>query len=61
MKRAACRSTSFQSPWDATLPADLDALAPSEPFCEILSGLSMREDKQPDVFHHFFGAQADAR
>jgi hypothetical protein len=50
-------NTSFQSPWDATMPADLDALAPSEPFRETLSGLSMREVKEPDVFHHFFGGR----
>ena len=49
-------STSFHSPWDATMPADLDALAPSEPFRETLYGLDMREVKEPDVFMHFFGA-----
>ena len=54
-------STSFQAPWDATMPADLEALAPSEPFRETLTGLSMREVIEPDVFQHFFGAQADAR
>jgi hypothetical protein len=51
-------STSFQqSPWHATMPADLDALPPSEPFRETLTGLSMREVKEPDVFHHFFGGR----
>ena len=50
-------STSFQSPWDATMPADLDALAPSEPFHETLTGLSMREVIEPEVFHHFFGGR----
>lgn len=51
-------STSFQqSPWDATMPADLDALAPSEPFRETLTGLSMREVVEPGVFHHFFGGR----
>ncbi|MEO8059983.1 MAG: hypothetical protein ABI671_16845 [Burkholderiales bacterium] len=51
-------STSFQpSPWDATMPADLDALAPSEPFRETLNGLSMREVIEPGVFHHFFGGR----
>ncbi|MEO8807894.1 MAG: hypothetical protein ABI433_17575 [Burkholderiaceae bacterium] len=57
-------STSFQasqSPWDATMPANLDALQPSEPFRETLNGLSMREVTEPDVFHHFFGGQAEAR
>ncbi len=48
-------STSFQAPWAATAPADLEALPPSEPFRETLSGLSMREVKEPDVFIHFFG------
>ncbi len=50
-------STSFHAPWDATMPADLDALAPSEPFRETLTGLSMREVVEPDVFHHFFGGR----
>jgi len=57
-------SSSFQpsqSPWDATMPADLDALQASEPFRETLNGLSMREVIEPDVFHHFFGSQAEAR
>lgn len=54
-------STSFQSPWDATMPADLDALPPSGPFHETLSGLAMREVIEPDVFHHFFGDQPGAR
>ncbi len=50
-------STAFHAPWDATMPADLDALPPSEPFRETLSGLAMREVKEPDVFLHFFGAR----
>lgn len=44
------------SPWDATMPVELDTLAPSEPFSESLSGLATREVLEPDVFRHFFGA-----
>lgn len=42
--------------WAETATADLEPLSPSEPFREVLSGLSMREVTEPDVFHHFFGA-----
>ena len=41
--------------WDNTAPADLEMLAPTEPFREALQGLSMREVREPDVFRHFFG------
>lgn len=41
--------------WTETMPASLDALAPSEPFRETLSGLATREVNEPDVFRHFFG------
>jgi hypothetical protein len=44
------------SPWDATLPVELDAVAPSQPFSEPLSGLATREVHEPGVFQHFFGA-----
>jgi hypothetical protein len=45
----------FNSAWDNTMPADLDALPPPEPFQETLSGLAQREVHEPDVFRHFFG------
>ena len=54
-------SVSSRSPWDATMPAEFDAIRPSEPFMEALNGLSMREVKEPDVFHHFFGPQSQSR
>ena len=52
------------SPWNSTLAATFDALPsapPSQPFREALSGLSMREVNEPDVFQHFFGAPARGR
>jgi len=52
-------STSFESPWGATMPAALDPAPVSQPFVERLDGLSMREVIEPDVFHHFFGPNAD--
>ena len=48
----------FSSAWDNTMPADLDVLAPTQPFQETLSGLVQREVLEPDVFRHFFGATA---
>ncbi len=49
----------FNSAWDNTAPADLDALPP-EPFQETLSGLVQREVHEPDVFRHFFGPRIPA-
>ena len=52
------------APWNSTLAASLDTLPPSppsQPFREALSGLSMREVNEPDVFRHFFGAPAFGR
>ena len=43
------------SAWDNTLPAELDPLAPEQPFQETLSGLVQRDVYEPDVFRHFFG------
>jgi hypothetical protein len=45
------------SSWADTAPADLDGpVTTSEPFREVLNGLSTREVTEPDVFRHFFGA-----
>jgi len=52
-------STSFDSPWGATMPAALDPTPMSQPFVERLAGLSTREVNEPDVFQHFFGPNAD--
>ena len=50
------RVASAGVPWDATRPAALDTpQLPSQPFCEALGGLAVREVHEPDVFHHFFG------
>ena len=52
------------APWNSTLAASLDTLPPappSQPFREALSGLSMREVNEPDVFQHFFGSFARGR
>ena len=54
-------SMSFDTPWSATMPVALDPPAPvSQQFVERLSGLATREVIEPDLFHHFFGPNADA-
>ena len=52
-------STSFDSPWSATMPVTLDPAPVSRPFVECLNGLATREVIEPDVFQHFFGPNAD--
>ncbi|MEP7298011.1 MAG: hypothetical protein ABI702_17640 [Burkholderiales bacterium] len=52
-------STSFDSPWGATMPAALDPAPVSQPFVERMVGLSTREVNEPDVFQHFFGPNAN--
>jgi hypothetical protein len=47
-------SSSFNSAWDATMPAAFDPLIESGPFVEPLHGLVTRELREPDVFRHFF-------
>ncbi len=49
-------SSGFGNTWNTTMAADFDAIPPSQPFRETLSGLQMREVNEPDVFQHFFGA-----
>lgn len=50
---------SVSSVWLETAPAALDPLVPSGPLMETeLGGLDAREIVEPDVFRHFFGAQA---
>ncbi len=51
---------SVVSAWDNTLPADLLAETPSQPFNETLSGLATREVYEPEVFRHFFGSPTPA-
>ena len=46
--------------WDNTMPADLLAVTPTQPFSETLRGLATREVMEPDVFRHFFGSGAAA-
>ncbi len=52
-------SASFESPWGETMPAALDVRPASQPFVERMAGLVTREVNEPDVFHHFFGPNAD--
>ena len=40
--------------WAETMPASLDALAPSDPFVEALPGMVLREVTEPDIFKLFF-------
>lgn len=47
-------SSGSGQPWDATLPASLDALPPPNPFREPLAGCAVREVADHDVFRHFF-------
>ena len=49
-------TSGFGTTWATTMPAELDAIPPSQPFRETLSGLGVREVNEPDVFQHFFGA-----
>ena len=50
----------FGGAWTDTMPAGLDAIAPSQPFREALRGLAIREVNEPEVFRHFFGSSAHA-
>ncbi len=49
------------SPWDATLPVELDEIPASQPLRESLRGLETREVLEPGVFQHFFGPLAPRR
>ena len=45
-----------QPAWMETVVSEFDMVAePSEPFEEVLPGLSMREVREPDIFQIFFG------
>lgn len=44
-----------QPAWMETVPSEMDLLEPSGPFQELLPGLSVREVREPDIFHIFFG------
>ena len=50
------RPAANHAPWDATRPAELDAVPPSQPFREPVNGMAIREVHEPDIFRHFFGA-----
>ena len=41
-------------PWDITMPAELDAPKPSQPFEEGVWGMATREVVEPQVFKHYF-------
>ena len=50
---------SFAPVWVETKPGELDPLIPSAPLRETeLGGLDSREIVEPDLFRHFFGANA---
>ena len=51
-------TSSFGTVWDNTMPAALDAIPASQPFCERIQGLATREVNEPGVFQHFFGADS---
>ncbi len=53
-----CEATPRGSPWDITMPAELDSPRPSQPFEEPLRGMAIREVIEPQVFSHFFGKPA---
>jgi len=53
-------SRGFAAAWDATMPAALDLMPPSQPFREPIEGLVTREVHEPGVFQHFFGPAAQA-
>ena len=44
-----------QPAWMETVPSEMGLLEPSEPFQELLPGLAVREVREPDIFHIFFG------
>ena len=44
-----------QPAWMETVVSEFDPAAPSQPFEEVLPGLSMREVHEPDIFQIFFG------
>ena len=50
------RRQRLQPVWTETVVSDFDMVAePSGPFEEVLPGLSVREVREPDIFHIFFG------
>ncbi len=44
-----------QPAWMETVVSAFDMSEESEPFAEVLPGLSMREVREPDIFQIFFG------
>ncbi len=44
-----------QPAWMETVVSEFDMAAESDPFEEVLPGLSMREVREPDIFQIFFG------
>jgi len=55
MNRLGGRRARSQPAWLETMPSEIDLLEPSHPFEEVLPGLEMREVREPDIFHIFFG------
>ena len=44
-----------QPAWMETVVSEFDMAEASEPFEEVLPGLSVREVREPDIFQIFFG------
>jgi len=44
-----------QPAWMETVPSEFDLAEASDPFEEVLPGLSVREVREPDIFQIFFG------
>jgi hypothetical protein len=44
-----------QPAWMDTAVSEFDLVTPSDPFEEVLPGLSVREVREPEIFQIFFG------
>jgi hypothetical protein len=49
------RRATSQPAWMETVPSEFELVEPSGPFEEVLPGLAMREVREPEIFHIFFG------
>ena len=55
LNRLVTRRPRSQPAWRDTMPSEFDMAEPSQPFEEVLPGLSVREVREPDIFQIFFG------
>jgi len=49
------RRAQLHPAWMETVPSEFELIEPSGPFEEVLPGLSVREVREPEIFHIFFG------